>query len=141
MIRIEITKASTPFIIGTHYNNGNIFTIGKKSSSSLIDPECTGIILTVSNDKLYVENKKVGIFYKVNGKKISGKKNIDAGSKIEFSSISFEILEFRYDHIDHLTDIDNLYKKRIQETPMLEEIFSLIEQDFIHLEKLKYDEK
>jgi hypothetical protein len=141
MIKIEITDASTPFLIGTHFHMGNIFSIGHKSTHDLIDPEVENFELSVSNDKLYIENKKKGFFYKVNGKKISGKKNISIDSEIVFSSISFKVIDFQYDHIDHLTGTENAYKERIKETPELEEIFNLIEKDFIHLEKIKYDEK
>ena len=141
MIKIEITDASTPFLIGTHFHHGNIFSIGHKSTHNLIDPKSENFELSVSNDKLYIENKKSGFFYKVNGKKISGKKNITVNSEIIFSTISFRILEFQYDHIDHLTGTENSYKERIKETPELEETFQLIEKDFIHLEKIKYDEK
>ena len=141
MIKIEVTDASTPFIIGEHINFQNIFVIGRQSSCSLIDPKCEKLILSIENDKLYIENQKKNFFYKVDGKKISGKKNVSIDTSIEFSSITFTIRDFEYSHIDHLTNIDELYKKRITETPELEEVFTLIEQEFIHLEKIKYDGK
>jgi hypothetical protein len=140
MIKIEITDASTPFIIGEHQHFENRFKIGHNSNCSLIDPKCENFNLVIENDKLYIENIKKNFFYKVNGKKISGKKSISTGDEIIFSSIDFKVLEFEYKHIDHLTNTDDLYSKRIEESPELEEIFSLIEQDFIHLEKIKYDD-
>lgn len=141
MIKIEITDSSTPFLIGLHFHHGNLYTIGHKSTHNLVDPKCQNLELSVSNDKLYIENKKNGFFYKVNGKKISGKKSISQNDEINFSSVSFRIIEFKYSHIDHLTDTEDAFKKRISDVPELEEIFHLIEKDFIHLEKIKYDEK
>lgn len=141
MIEIEITNSSTPFILGSHTYAGNLISIGHSSSSDLIDPKCENLLMSLSQDKLYIENKKSGYFYKVNGKKISGKKAINQNDEIIFSSISFKVINFSYTHIDPITDIENLYKKRVEEAPELEEIFTLIEKEFIHLEKIKYDEK
>ncbi|OUR93092.1 hypothetical protein A9Q84_21550 [Halobacteriovorax marinus] len=141
MICFEITDSSTPYILGSHTYKGNILTIGHSNSCTLIDPKSENLEMSLSKDKLYIENLRAGYFYKVNGKKISGKKVIAKGDVVNFSNITFTVLEFSYNHIDPITDIDNLYKKRIEESPELEEILSLIEKEFIHLEKIKYDEK
>jgi hypothetical protein len=141
MIELEITNSSTPYILGKHTYEGNVLSIGHVSSSNLIDPKCENFTISMSQDKLYIENHKKGFFYKVNGKKISGKKVLSIDNEISFSSITFKVINYSYTHIDPITDIENLYKKRIVEMPELEEIFSLIEKEFIHIEKIKYDEK
>ncbi|GEM_PF-5646475 len=141
MIDIEIVHSPNPYLLGHHKNYGNIISLGKSSKNTITESSCENFKITVERDKLYIENVKAGVFYIVNGKKISGKKTIKVGDELTYNKLMFKISHFEYSHIDPITDTEHLYKKRIQESPELEEILSLIEQEFIYLEKIKYNEK
>ncbi|WP_372653304.1 hypothetical protein [Halobacteriovorax sp.] len=141
MIDIEVINSPNPYLLGHHRNYGNIVLLGKSNRNNITESSCENFKVTVERDKLYIENVKPGIFYIVNGKKISGKKTIQVGDELTYRNFKFKVSHFEYSHIDPITDTEHLYKKRIQETPELEEILSLIEQEFIHLEKIKYNEK
>ncbi|PIK14508.1 hypothetical protein [Halobacteriovorax sp. JY17] len=141
MIKIEVLNSINPYLLGHHKNYGNIFLFGKSSKYNLTDPSFDNFKLSVERDKLYIENIVAGVFYNINGKKISGKKSLNIGDELRCKEFHFKISAFEYSHIDPMTDIDNLYKKRIEESPEIEQILIYIEQEFIHLEKLKYHEK
>ena len=141
MINIEVTHSTNPYLLGEHRNYGNVFFIGKSSRYNITDNSIDSFKLSVENDKLYIENLKKNVFYLVNGKKISGKKTLKLDDEVGCDGITIKIKHFEYGHIDPITDVDNLYKKRIEDFPELESILTYIEQEFIHLEKLKYNEK
>lgn len=138
MIIIEVTESPNPYLLGLHKNYGNIYIVGRSQRSNLRLSNIEDFKISVENDKLYIENIKAGVFYILNGKKISGKKSIQLNDKFSFKDLTFKVNQFQYSHIDPITDTENLYKERIKERPSLEEIFNLIEQEFIHLEKIKY---
>lgn len=141
MIAIEVINSSNPYIMGQHLNYGNLFLLGKSKRNNLIEKGVQNLRLSIQNDKLYIENVTEEIFYLVNGKKISGKKRITKGDTVSQDVLSFKILDFKYSHIDPITDTENLHKIKVKESPEIAEILELIEQEFIHLEKLKYHEK
>lgn len=141
MIDIEVIHSPNPYLLGHHKNYGNIFSLGKSNKNNITETSCENFKISVERDKLYIENVKAGVFYIVNGKKISGKKTIKIGDELTYKDFKFKVTHFEYSHIDPITDTEHLYKKRIEESPELEKILSLIEQEFIHLEKIKYHEK
>ena len=67
-------------------------------------------------------------------------KTLKVDDEVSSNGLTIKIKHFEYGHIDPITDVENLYKKRIEEFPELESVLTYIEQEFIHLEKLKYNE-
>ncbi len=141
MIILDVLESHNPFLLGPHKNYGNMISIGKAKRHNISDSNLEVFNLNVANDKLYIENKKKNVFYKINGKKISGKKSLSIGDQFSYLDFHFKVVDFQYSHIDPITDTESLYSKRVEECPELESIFSHIEQEFIHLERIKYNEE
>lgn len=139
MIHLNVLTSIDPNAPGLYEFEYDVLSIGRSIKNDLILNEenvakCA-LYLSIENNTLFIQTLSNSIFCLVNGKKISGKKRLDIGDKVEIGKSKIEIIQFKKTNDD--LNFGMLYENFLKKFPDHKYILEALDVEIEELEKSK----